>query len=113
MKTPYSPNVFHKDYNNGDYEFKRDLNEGRQAVENAAESSFWDWDNGSFPYFWRWQPEIKGDLRDGTSLWVYENKLPRNTKPQRMPRDLGVFELMVEKIVKVTDVTTLESGETF
>ena len=85
VKTAYSPDVFQIDYANGDYEFKRDLKEGRQAVEKAAESSFWEWDNGSFPYFWRWQPEIKGDLRDGTSLWVYQSKLPTNTKRQRMP----------------------------
>ena len=39
------------------------------------------------------------DLRDGTSLWCYEDKLPKNTKRQRMPKDLGIVELMVEKIV--------------
>ena len=101
MKTKYSPNAFQKDCQCVDYEFKRDLKEGRQAVEKAADSSFWEWNNGSFPYFWRWQPEIKRDLRDGTSLWVYNSKLPSNTKPQRIPRDRGVFDLMVEKIVKV------------
>ena len=101
MKTAYSPDVLQTDYAHGGYELKRDLKEGRQAIEKAADSSFWEWDNGSFPYFWRWQPEIKGDLRDGTSLWVYQSKLPANTKRQRMPRDLGIFELMIEKIVKV------------
>ena len=45
---------------------KTDLSEGLQAMSKANASSFWDWDDGSFPYFWRWQPEIKRDLRDGT-----------------------------------------------
>ena len=77
------------------------MSEGRQAVGKAADSSFWDWVDGSFPYFWRWQSEIKGDLRDGTRLWVFEEKLPSNTKRQRMPRDPVVLELMMEKITKV------------
>ena len=101
MKTKYSSCVFNDDYVNNTFEFKRDRSEGKQAVGKAADTSFWEWENGSFPYFWRWQPEIMKDLRDGTSLWCYEDKLPKNTKRQRMPRDLGIFELMVEKIVKV------------
>ena len=110
MKIEYSPQVFESDYTDDNYEFKRDMSEGRQAVGKAANSSFWEWNNGSFPYFWRWQPEIKGYLRDGTSLWFYENKLPRNTIRQCMPRDLGIFELMVEKIVKVKRRIFLENG---
>ena len=86
---------------NESFEFKRDRIEGKQAVDKSANTSFWEWDGGSFPFFWRWQPEIMKDLRDGTSLWCYEDKLPKNTKRQRMPKDLGIFELMVEKIVKV------------
>ena len=49
-------------------EAKLDLVEGFQALSKADSSSFWDWNNGAFPYFWRWQPEIKKDLRDGTPL---------------------------------------------
>ena len=98
MKTKY---FSHDDYVNETFEFKRDRSEGMQAVGKAANASFWEWETGSFPYFWRWQPEIMKDLRDGTSLWCYENKLPKNTKRQRMPRNLGIFELMVEKIMKV------------
>ena len=102
MKTTYSSEVFKDDYRNDDYSYKRDRMEGKQAVGKAADSSFWEWDKGSFPFFWRSQPEIKNDLRDGTSLWCYVDKLPQNTnKPQKIPRNLEVFELMVEKIVKV------------
>ena len=101
MKDFYSLHAFEDGYENNSHNFQRDIKEGRQAVEKAADSSFWDWDNGSFPYFWRWQPEIKSDLRDGTSLWVYKDKLPKNTKRQRMPKNLEIIELMAEKILKV------------
>ena len=85
-------------------EAKLDLIEGIQAISKADSSSFWEWDNGSFPYFWRWQSEIKKDLRDGTPLWFHENLLPRNTsKRQRLPTEKGMFEKMVTKIIKVRD----------
>ena len=85
-------------------EEKIDLGEGLQAISKAGGSSFWDWNQGSFPYFWRWQPEIEKDFRDGTPLWFHEDLLPKNTaKRQRILKDKGIFRMMVEKLVKVRD----------
>ena len=85
-------------------EAKSDLHEGKLALSKADSSSFWDWDKGSFPYFWRWQPEIKIDLRDGTPLWFHPELLPKSTsKRQRLPKDMCVLRQMVEKLVKVRD----------
>ena len=85
-------------------EAKIDLTEGLQAISKADASTFWEWDKGSFPYFWRWQPEVKKDLRDGTPLWFHDDLLPKNkTKRQRIPKDKGILKLMVEKLVKVRD----------
>ena len=81
-----------------------DLREGLQAIAKADGSSIWDWNQGPFPYLQRWQPEIKKDLRDGTPLWFHEDLLPKNTtKRQRIPKDKGVFKMMIEKMVKVRD----------
>ena len=83
---------------------KTDLAEGLQAISKADASSFWDWDEGSFPYFWRWQPEVKRDLRDGTPLRFHEDRLPKNSiKRQRLPKDEGIFKSMIDKLVKVRD----------
>ena len=83
-------------------EAKRDLTEGRKAIGKADGASFWDWDNGSYPNFWRWQPEVQNDLRDGTKLWVYDDLLKKCThKKQRIPKDPDIFALMVKKISKV------------
>ena len=85
-------------------EAKADLNEGKEAISKAEGSSFWDWDHGSFPYFWRWQPEIKNDLRDDTPLWFHPDLLPKSTtKRQKLPTDKGVLCQMVDKVVKVRD----------
>ena len=48
MKTFYSLHVFEDGYENNSYDFQRDMQEGKQAVEKAADTSFWDWDNGPF-----------------------------------------------------------------
>ena len=101
MKSTYARELSETSYSNDTSEFRRDMKEGRQTVNKAASSTFWDWDNGLFSFFWRWQPEIKNDLRDGTSLWCIDSKLPNNKKKQKMPKDIGEFELMLEKIVKV------------
>ena len=84
------------------FQEQRDFDEGLKAIKCASLASFWEWDEGSFPHFWRWQPEIHHDLRDGTPLWVHESKLKNCTKkPQRMPREPNIVALMVEKISKV------------
>ena len=84
------------------FQEQRDFDEGLKAIKCASLASFWEWSEGSFPHFWRWQPEIHHDLRDGTPLWVFKSKLNNCTKkPQRMPRDPNIVALMVEKISKV------------
>ena len=117
MKTKYGVSVFGDDfYEDIDKVFTKiekqgltsegrsDLYEGKKAISKAASSSFWDWDKGSFPYFWRWQPEIKNDLSDGTPLWFHPDLLPKNTsKRQRLPKDGGILRQMVDKLVKVRD----------
>ena len=104
MQTAYSSEGLdsNSDIRNNSYEFKRDMEEGRKAVGKAANASFWEWEDGSFPLFWRWQPEVKKDLRDGTPLWVHNSKLPKGkSKRQRLPKDPDVFSLMTSKILEV------------
>ena len=58
-----------------DRQLKADLLAGSSAIDKARHLSFWEWENGSTPFFWRWRPEIKVDTRDGTPLFV-KGKLP-------------------------------------
>mmetsp|Transcript_20683 Transcript_20683/g.30301 ORF Transcript_20683/g.30301 Transcript_20683/m.30301 type:complete len:1268 (-) Transcript_20683:9637-13440(-) len=81
-------------------EFKKDLLAGRDALRRARQATFWEWDEGSTIFFWRWQPHIKVDTRDGTPLWV-QGELPRFRQPQRMPTDSTKFAQVKAKIDKV------------
>ena len=82
------------------WNWERDKEAGMEALGKARNSSFWDWDGGSFPFFWRWQPEILTDVRDGTKLWIQDD-LPRHTNFKRkMPKDEKVIQKIVEKYGK-------------
>jgi hypothetical protein len=81
-------------------EITKDWEVGNDAVGRAERSSFWDWDGGSTAFFWRWQPEVKGDMRDGTRLFL-KGELPSFRKKQRLNGDLWVRELVKLKIDQV------------
>ena len=84
-----------------DVELRRDLESGLDGIRRAEQSSFWNWDGGSTPFFWRWQPEVHGDMRDGTKLYVDKSKLPAFKKAQQLPKDKTVVQRITEKIQKV------------
>jgi hypothetical protein len=80
-----------------------DLSAGYEAIDKANMSSFWDWDGGSAPFFWRWQPEVQNDLRDGTPLWV-SGRLPRHKRSRQMlPREPAKADKVKSKLSKVID----------
>ena len=86
-----------------------DSQAGRDALQRARGTTFWDWTDGSSIFFWRWQPEVKRDTRDGTSLWV-KGTLPAFRQPQRKPKDDLVAEQVSLKIQKVVRRRYLEKG---
>jgi hypothetical protein len=78
-----------------------DLTAGYESIDKANQSSFWEWDGGSAPFFWRWQPEVQKDLRDGTPLWV-SGRLPRhNRSRQTLPRETEKADQVKSKLNKV------------
>ena len=85
------------------WEYERDQSAGLEAINKAKSSSFWEWENGSFPFFWRWQPEVKKEMRDGTPLWV-QGKLPANTNfKQRVPKIKETLEKVRSKMKKIRE----------
>jgi hypothetical protein len=42
-----------------------DLRPGTDAIERAARSTWWNWDDGSRPFHWRWPKWYKKIIRDG------------------------------------------------
>ncbi len=67
-------------------EASKDWLAGRECIEKCSESSWWEWDKGSRPLFWRWKEDYLDIIRDGLP-WHYSSSPPRYLKPQRHEPD--------------------------
>jgi hypothetical protein len=38
---------------------------GCKAINYAIDATWWEWDGGSYPFFWRWKKEFVREMRDG------------------------------------------------
>ena len=85
-------------------ELEKDLSSGRDAISRARGSSFWEWDKGSTPCFWRWQPEVGKDNRDGTTKLYVRGTLPNFRKPQTLPKEASITDKVMAKVNKVNKV---------
>jgi hypothetical protein len=90
-------------------EFVKDYSVGREAVIRACKSSFWDWDNGSSLFFWRWPYGFRREARDGTRCYV-NGKLPRYKLGQRWPKDPDICQKMKDKWMKVINREYIKFG---
>ena len=63
-------------------------------------SSWWMWDGGSLPFFWRWPKEWVKDIRDGIPPWFVTTP-DTEFKPQRKNTDKVAREKEANKIRKV------------
>jgi hypothetical protein len=92
------------------WELSQDLDVGRDAIRRAAWSTWWNWDNGSTLYFWRWPSEVRKAVRDGTKLFVDWKKMPRYMKSPTWPRDENQKEKLEAKLRKVRDRGYIQPG---
>jgi hypothetical protein len=79
-----------------------DLGPGADAVRRAAQSSWWNWDDGSRPFHWRWPRWYQHIIRDGLKVH-FQGKKPTYRKAQRCLSDEDTRRKMVEKLRDVRD----------
>jgi hypothetical protein len=58
-----------------------DLRPGVDAIRRAAESSWWNWDDGSRPFHWRWPHWYQGTIQDGLKVH-FQGKCRLTEKPR-------------------------------
>eukprot|EP00978_Attheya_sp_CCMP212_P027155 scaffold90616_cov31-Attheya_sp.AAC.2 len=76
------------------------LRAGTEALRYAAGATWWNWDMGSAPFFWRWPPEFREDLAIGFRPMFKE--VPERSKSKvRLSADQDMISKMREKIQKV------------
>jgi hypothetical protein len=70
------------------------------CIERAANSSWWDWEDGSRPLFWRWSVEYHKQIRHEIPLW-YRGTAQRNFLSQSKEKDTEVRQSIGAKLMKV------------
>jgi hypothetical protein len=73
---------------------------GYDAVWRAADSTWWDWDWGSAPFYWRWPAEYRKVIRDGLPIWFTGTK-PRWRRAQNAERNEATRASVIKKLSKV------------
>ena len=83
---------------------------GCDAVGRFTQSTWWTWNGGSRPHFWRWPKSYLSIVRDGHPLWL-EQKLKPYRVPQRDHKDLNVKNQIISKLRKVQTLGYIEKGK--
>jgi hypothetical protein len=100
----------YKTWWNGFWEMARqDRAPGYDAIHRVADSSWWDWDAGSAPMYWRWPREYRTTIRDGLEIW-FSGERPRWRRPQRQAADEETRQKVIAKISKVRKRKYISTG---
>jgi hypothetical protein len=89
--------------------FGNDMKVGKDAVIRASRFTWWNWDDGSTPLFWRWKPEYVERIRDGVPVY-FKTIPPRNLRPQRDATTDEMRDLMRKKLEKIMDRRYITPG---
>jgi hypothetical protein len=84
----------------GDANSLRDWKAGMDCLRRSRNSGWWEWSDGSRPFFWRWVKEYQEVIRDGLPIWELED-LPRWFVPQRAERIQYMQEAVRRKLLVV------------
>jgi hypothetical protein len=75
------------------------INAGGEALRYTAKASWWKWDGGNFPFFWRWPVEFQREIHDGVrQRFIYDP--PECQVKQRVNSDANLRTKERKKIEK-------------
>jgi hypothetical protein len=78
-------------------------------IARAANSSWWNWDDGSTPFHWRWPLHYQRVIRDGLKVY-FQERPPRYLQAQRDIPDKEVKKKVIEKLAKVRKRGYISAG---
>jgi hypothetical protein len=103
----------HREYGVGWWEHPaavRDLEVGRDCLFWATQATWWGWNLGSTPFFWRWPPSCRELIRDGHPPWFIKEP-PQFLQPQRRDPDPEVAKNIAAKLDNVAQKGYIRPGD--
>jgi len=82
---------------------------GSDSLIRALRSSWWEWSDGSGPFYWRWPIRYQEYIRDGVAF-PFLRSPPLHMNPQKGIVDDHRKQIVVDKLSKVLDRRYLGSG---
>jgi hypothetical protein len=82
----------------------------RDCIERTSNSSWWHWDQGSRPLFWRWVKDYQDVIRDG-ALPRFIGEMEPWTEPQRGPKNSAIRKSVAKKLTVIARKKYIERGE--
>jgi len=107
--SPQGKKVYKKGYNSRLLSCTMDWMKGSDALIRALRCSWWDWEDGSAPFYWRWPLWYQSYIRDGIAF-PFHHAPPRYMVPQRDIDDVFRKGLVIRKLKKVMDRRYLGEG---
>ena len=83
---------------------------GKDVIDRFTKATWWAWNGGSRPHFWRWPKTYLGIVRDGHPLWM-EKRLKPYRVPQRDQKDQHIKTQIISKLNKVRTLGYIEKGK--
>ena len=93
-----------------DSSFLCDLETGSDCIRRAAAADWWEWHDGSRPFFWRWPTESREAIRDGMKMWQLSSP-PTSRHPQPQPKDEDLKAKLRAKLKKVRERRYIVKGQ--
>jgi hypothetical protein len=76
----------------------------------VSEASWWEWDEGLAPFYWRWLKEYQATIQDGLEVW-FSGEKPSWKRLQRVEKNAETKKKVVEKISTVRKRKYIDAGD--
>lgn len=83
--------------------------DARDCLRRACNSTWWQWDYGSRPFFWRWPDEYQKAIRVGVIPW-FKEPVKEWTRRQRAPKCEEKRKLIRSKLLVIREKDYVEEG---
>jgi hypothetical protein len=86
-----------------------DWSAGRDSITRAAQTTWWSWEDGSTPLYWRWPVRYQRVMRDGLKVH-FQTEPARYKRAQRDSKDPVEKSLVIKKLKKVQERRYIAEG---